>query len=494
MTDPRDPNIDALTGEGVPTEEGPLEVEQLPRRAASAQFVVDAEVGSEAALREAMDPANQSLTDALRLSYRILRFVMVVLLALFLVSGFETVTESQTGVRLLFGKMQVNEMGDAALGTGLRWSIAPYPAGEFIIFNQSDTVSIDRVFFPQLRSGETVADAISRTQPHDPLQPGLDGALLTADDGIVHLQLRATYIIDDPVGYLSNMRQDKAKEIITLALQRGSIHTVAEMTVDEFLDNHDELAGRIRDAAQQVLNGLNAGVTLDRVQTMQVRPPFAIVKVFDELQNAVNDAGSRRSEGLQDRERVLIGTAGANFRHLVELIESYEDAVEAWTIDPETESQVESARTAIAEFLESERAGGDIGRIVNAARSYRTQIESRLNSDVERFHGLLPTYRATPSLVVQKLIADSYRTILSADGVEQFILPGNSRSYMLRVASLQDVMLIRRRLRQQTGQQAAWSEYDRPFMQSFTDQPRQLWITEDGQVRGRTDRDPVLNR
>jgi hypothetical protein len=59
---------DATGEQGVPIEQEPMPVE-TPRRAASAEFEVQAEVGSQAALREAMDPANQSLTEALRLSF-----------------------------------------------------------------------------------------------------------------------------------------------------------------------------------------------------------------------------------------------------------------------------------------------------------------------------------------------------------------------------------------------------------------------------------------
>ena len=93
QNDPQDMNEQHLPGDGeeftdVPVDEEPLEVD-APRRAASAQFVVDADVGSEAALREAMDPANQSLADALRLSFRVLQLVIVVLIA-------------QDGVRLMF--------------------------------------------------------------------------------------------------------------------------------------------------------------------------------------------------------------------------------------------------------------------------------------------------------------------------------------------------------------------------------------------------------
>ena len=87
----------------VPIEQTPMEVEEQPRRAASAEFEVDTEIGSQAALREAMDPANQSLANALRLSFRVLQAVIVVLVAMFLISGVKIVKQGQSGVMLRFG-------------------------------------------------------------------------------------------------------------------------------------------------------------------------------------------------------------------------------------------------------------------------------------------------------------------------------------------------------------------------------------------------------
>ncbi len=124
-----------------------MEVE-APRRAASAQLVVEGEVGADAELREAMDPANQSLADALRLSFRVLQFVILALLALFLVSGFQRVDDSQSGVMLRFGR--IVEVDDhRALEPGLRRNLLPYPAGEFVILDvESRPVDIATTFFP----------------------------------------------------------------------------------------------------------------------------------------------------------------------------------------------------------------------------------------------------------------------------------------------------------------------------------------------------------
>ena len=113
MAEPRQP--DSPQTDGVPIEDRPLQVE-APRRAASAQLVVEAEVGADAELREAMDPANQSLADALRLSYRVLQFVILALLALFLVSGFQRVDESQSANQL-----------ETAIATNLPRSAGCYP-------------------------------------------------------------------------------------------------------------------------------------------------------------------------------------------------------------------------------------------------------------------------------------------------------------------------------------------------------------------------------
>ena len=50
--------------------------EEAPRRVASARLEVRGGPGREAMLREALDPANQSLRDALRLSFRVLQMTL----------------------------------------------------------------------------------------------------------------------------------------------------------------------------------------------------------------------------------------------------------------------------------------------------------------------------------------------------------------------------------------------------------------------------------
>ena len=78
-------------------------------------LVVSNEANSDVRLREAMDPANQSLADALRLSFRLLQVGILALLAVFLFSGFQTVEEGDVGVRTRFGAI-VGDQGLEQIG------------------------------------------------------------------------------------------------------------------------------------------------------------------------------------------------------------------------------------------------------------------------------------------------------------------------------------------------------------------------------------------
>ena len=146
----QDDQVEGVGADGFVEEEA-MEVE-APRRLASAEFVVSAEAGSEAALRQAMDPANQSFADALRLSFRILQFGMLALLAVFLFSGFQTVEEGDLGVQTRFGAI-VGTPGDEQVGPGLHpfW---PYPVGEVVIVPQIRDTEMLYSFWPMEKNAD----------------------------------------------------------------------------------------------------------------------------------------------------------------------------------------------------------------------------------------------------------------------------------------------------------------------------------------------------
>jgi len=72
-----------------------------------------------------LDAANQSLADALRASFSVLKTIMIVLVVLFMFSGLKCVEEHQKAVVLSLGKLKA----DAVRDSGLSWAW-PYPVDE----------------------------------------------------------------------------------------------------------------------------------------------------------------------------------------------------------------------------------------------------------------------------------------------------------------------------------------------------------------------------
>src|SRR5512137_2371763 len=77
-----------------------------------------------------VDAGSQALAEALRSSFAIVKVVMVLLVLLFLASGFFTVGPQERAILLRFGR-PVGEGEKALLMPGLHWSL-PYPIDESI--------------------------------------------------------------------------------------------------------------------------------------------------------------------------------------------------------------------------------------------------------------------------------------------------------------------------------------------------------------------------
>ncbi len=76
------------------------------------------------------DAGSQALAEALRSSFAIVKFVMLLMVVVFFGSGFFTVGPQEKAVILRFGK-PVREGQKILLGAGLHWSF-PYPIDEVV--------------------------------------------------------------------------------------------------------------------------------------------------------------------------------------------------------------------------------------------------------------------------------------------------------------------------------------------------------------------------
>ncbi len=464
-----------------------MEVE-APRRAASAQLVVDAEVGADAELREAMDPANQSLADALRLSYRVLQFVILALLALFLVSGFQRVDDSQSGVMLRFGRI-IEVDNQRALAPGLRRNLLPYPAGEFVIFDVgSRSVDIPTTFFPVLPPNLSLDQAIERASPKGTLRAGQVGYVLTDDGDIAHLKAAATYDIVDPVKLVERLNVDDADRTVKLALDRAIVASAAGLVLQELIEQPEALRDLIRTNAQDLLDRIDCGIRITDVQILDAKPPFAIVKVYRELQNAREESRREIVNAGQEATEALIEAAGARWRVLAELIDRYRRAEDLGNTVRGTELLQE-----INTVLESDAIGGAIGEMIARAKAHESEIELTLGREAQRFIDLLPSYRAQPYLVCKRQWLEAVSDVFDNKDIEIIRVPEGLGNIDIAISGSEEIARVRReellKRRQREGLNKALSGYEK-YLQRTPDWRLDksnpiLEIGPDGRIRAK---------
>ncbi len=484
LNDPINPDDDGLeelgqTPYGHEAEEGD---DDQPRRAASARFVVDSEVGSEAAMRDAMDPANQSLADALRLSFRVLQAVILVLVVLFLVSGFQTVKDGQTGVRTVWGKI-VSVDGAEAISKGLNFSIYPFPIGEFVLFRDDRTVDLGNSFAPMPRGTLTHEQALEKAEISDALMPGRDGSLLTRDGDLAHLELSARYQVEEAGSFVRQVNDsDKSRDadkLVRLALQRSAVEVVAEMSLQEMIDQPDDVRQKVQVKSQQALDQLHCGIHLVQVQVTRTYAPLAIEKSLGDLQAARVAAAEVVDQASQEANKTRNRVAGKDYAQLIEVIERYEDSLERGN---EEES---AALLAAVNAKLDENTDGEVAQVIQMARTFQSQIESTLGNEYLRFKSLLPAYRNNPQLLIRQQWMDTYSQVLRRPDAEVIYVPDPLLSMTLNITGSSAIQELRRKL--QIARQERQSQmigYDsRGYIMSAADMTqRKMLDVKDGKA------------
>ncbi|MFM9996746.1 MAG: SPFH domain-containing protein [Phycisphaerales bacterium] len=412
------------------------------------------EPGDSAAL---LDPAHQSLADALRITFYLLMTGLVAVFGLFLLSGFQTVKEGEVGVRLLFGE----PMAEGDLEPGFRFSF-PYPLGELIrVPAASPTTAIDEAFWPRLTDQQKIAPMSQLVASKPQLKPGEDGSLLTADRAIAHAKWSVSYRRTRPRDTIRNIAGPEQEVLIVrAAVERAVVHAVAQTPIDEFLKQSGEdkgaVARRAREGAQAILDRMESGITLDRLTLDQQAPPFSVYTEFTNVQSAEQQAGVARGKAEADARDVLNAVAGGAHGPLIARMDDYERAIERGD-----ESAQAAALDAVLALMDGRSASpegsdetggvsGEVTRILDEARQYKTSVVTRRRAELATFQTKLAQYRTNPAVVIHGDLVDAVRVFLARENVEKFLLPpGTDTLEVLLSRDPEFSKAIERRIRQQ---------------------------------------------
>jgi membrane protease subunit HflK len=409
---PQDPQHPARPGEGG------------PRRSASVTLRADGAGASQ------LDPANQSLADALSLVFRILQLGMIVLIVAFVASGFSSVAENEKGIKLLFGRQTGRD-----LPPGPYFS-APLPLGELVkIKTGQEGLEIDDTYWQQMDATTkklSIQDAARMGKPS--LKPGEDGSLLTGDSNLAHTQWSVRYHRENASEYAQNILPDAEKDIVQSAVERGIVQAVAQVTIDDLLkqagNDQGSIATRAKELAQQSLDSIHSGLKIEQVALKEKSPPFNVYSAFTNVQSAEQNAGAAREKAQSDARNDLSAAAGLAYEPLIKLIDQYEQAVTRG--DAAAQGEVMGKIHAVFQGQEikigdqSFRAhlvAGQVTQIMNDAEQYRLSVQSQRQAELTTFRGKLAQFKSNPDLVIKREWADAMGVFLNRPLVEIFNLP-----------------------------------------------------------------------
>ncbi|NLX23201.1 MAG: hypothetical protein GXY55_16240 [Phycisphaerae bacterium] len=404
-------------------------------------------------IEEPLDPANQSLADALRLSFYVLKFLMLILVVIFLLSGLVCVDQSEVVVLSRFGRL----VGDAREpGLHFAW---PSPVDEQIRVSTSlRTLAVD-AFWLEL-SEQDKTRSLSELDPRGSgLDPAVDGALLTGDRAIMHLLLNVQYRVNNEVRVRANETDPERQisdvmlfvrnvsheeDLLRSVIQNAAVAEASRTTADVVWKDASRLAAAIQGRAQQVLDRLETGIALDKVAAEQSYFPLQAREEFLGVSTAENHKRQLINEAESERAKKLLGIAGPAWEALSEEIEKLDQS--------SAEDEREGVIRRIEEILETQ-ATGEAGGMIRLAQRDREKIVADVLAEVSRFEAYLPEYKAGPDLVRRQLQAAMLEKLFGQPGVVKWVLPAGDKELVLTLNKDPEEIreAERERMRKKTG-------------------------------------------
>ncbi len=423
-----------------------------------------------------MDTANQSLADALRITFVLVQAAMIVLAALFVFSGFQTIREGERGLSVLFGRAVRDN-----LEPGFHFS-APYPFGELVkIGTGNESVKVLRDFWPYTSEGRE-EDSIERLVARNRLDPTRDGSLITADLNIAHTQWQAVYRRTDPIDFVKNILPEEEEAIVRAALTRGVVRTMATTTIDDLLrpqaGGTRAISQRALEIAQETLDAMDAGITIEQFELGRKTPPAFLLNKFQAVLDARSEAQQAISEARTARDSTLNEAAGEASAALLWLISRYElmlevgddagaqdvlariDSVLAGDPIELSEAEIAEARGAdgFPGLLSANgrQASGAVVEIISDAEVDRLMLVQDARADLDLFRAKLEQFRANPTLMVRRDWASAFTGFQSNDFVQTMLLPVHDGVVELWINEDPDIVKeLDRALKQRQRQDAA---------------------------------------
>ncbi len=219
--------------------------------------------------------------------------LVVLVLLVWLASGFYIVDASQRGVVLTFGKYsQTTE-------PGLRWRL-PYPIQTHEIVKLTD-VRVVEVGYRGSDKNKVLKEAL----------------MLTDDENIINIQFAVQWFLKDPQEYLFNNRNPE--DTVLHAAETAMREVVGKSKMDFTLyEGREQVAAQASKIMQEILDRYQTGIVVSKLSLQNAQPPEQVQAAFDDAVKAGQDRERQNNEGQAYANDVIPRARGAASRLLEE--------------------------------------------------------------------------------------------------------------------------------------------------------------------------------
>jgi len=372
------------------------------------------------------DAAGQSLADALRVSFRLLKLIMLVVVIVFIVSGSVfSVGSKEVALRGRLGKVMGTAV-DRELQPGFHWSL-PEPIDRRIRVPK-ELQSVRSEFWFQMTEQEKAQGRGGTVGAS--LVPGKDSYVITGDVNILHVNMEAKYRIVDAYRYVSSIcgagdpgRSQPEQTLIRCLGDSAIIESAGQFSVDELIG---EKAGDFRTLVkrylQRSLAEQNCGIKLDSVLIGKIEPPRQVASYFNDVRNAFDEGRGEINKATGEAAKLLTETVGANYRNLLVAMDEERQAAER-------SDEVNEASETVSKLLP--QSEGKVQGILGEAMVYRTRLVESAKVDAEYLEKLLPDFNKYPDIVVSRMLLNTIEKIM--DNMRVYYIPKKPGQIRLQI-------------------------------------------------------------
>lgn len=303
-------------------------------------------------LKRSQNTLKTVLPSGGNLGFKSILLAIVLVIGIWLATGFYRVEQGQVGVELVLGEVT----NQTAPGLNYNW---PYPLGTVY------TPEVLRIRELTVGMRETVRG--SRVSTQDVVEESL---MLTGDENIVDVDFKVQWRIrNTPEGvsnYLFNIQDPEAT--VKAVAESSMREVVGESKIDSILgENRTPIQVAVQSLMQEALDSYGAGVEVTEVQMQKVDPPQQVIEAFRDVQAARADQERIQNEAQTYANRIV----------------------------PE--------------------ARGEAARVLEAANAYRDQTIAEANGQAQRFTKVLEEYNKAPDVTRQRLYLETLEQVLGGN-------------------------------------------------------------------------------